>query len=198
MLRTVPVTLAGRSFPTPTMKDLALLTADAEAELGRRARAGDLAARNELVERNLGYVLYRVSRYRAVCRDDDLLQAGCVGLIEAANVFDPNAHPGKRFLAIAQHYVQKEMVKYLYSRTLVRIPVAMRRPEGGPRTTERRRENRRCCNAAAAMANRPHWYFEQPGIADHIRARSPADPKQQIPGETMDADDSLQQLCTAM
>jgi len=155
-----------------------LLTADEEVVLARRARTGDLAARNELVLRNRSYLLNRMRRYSAVCKHDDLLQAGYVGLVEAANIFDPDAHPGTRFLAIAKHYVHMEMTLYLYSRQLVRIPLSMRRPEGGPRTGPVRQRNRQWSVACAAVASRPTLHLGQSGIAGGSQVRLLADPCQ--------------------
>jgi len=124
---------------------LPLLAPSEESELGRRARAGDLAARNELVDRNRSYVLWRARHYLARCPHasrDDLIQSGFIGLIEAANVFDPAAHEGMRFLAIAAHYVRKEMVNYLYNRDLVRIPVCNFKRERAQPTTAHGRQQR--------------------------------------------------------
>lgn len=70
------------------------LTAEEEAELGRRARAGDVSARNELVERNLGLV-DKIVRHRRAEAHDHVWSAGYLGLIKGADTFDPEA--GTRF-----------------------------------------------------------------------------------------------------
>jgi RNA polymerase sigma factor (sigma-70 family) len=103
------------------------LTADDDEALGRRVRAGDLAARNELVRRHQSFALYIANLYKHRCRcRDDLYQAARLGLIEGANAYDPDNHPGTRFLSIARYYVRMEILAYLYSRPLVRIPHSAR------------------------------------------------------------------------
>ena len=105
-----------------------LLTPDEEVVLGRCARAGDLAVRNELVERNRGLACSLAITYARRCRcgDDDLKQAAYLGLVQGANAFDPEAHPNMRFSTIARFYIRKELLDYLYGRQLVRIPHSMR------------------------------------------------------------------------
>ena len=101
------------------------LTAAEEVALGRRVRAGDLAARDELVQRNRFFALQFANSYRRRCRcrsQADLDQAALLGLIEGANAFDPDRHPGRKFITIARYYVQMEILAYLYSRPLIRIP----------------------------------------------------------------------------
>jgi len=133
------------------------LTAVEESDLGRRALAGDLTARNELVDRNRPYVLSRARRYSAVCRDDDLVQSGYLGLIEAANRFDPDAYPGTRFINIASDYVHKYMVQYLYDRNIVRIPASQRLRERHPPTTQSNRRKREwAVHCATTALKRTH------------------------------------------
>jgi len=105
-----------------------LLTADEEVALGRRARRGDLAARNELVERNRRFARSLAHGYARRCRcyDDDLYQAANLGLVRGANAFDPQAYPNTKFSAIARHYIRAELLSYLYGRQLVRVPHNMR------------------------------------------------------------------------
>lgn len=55
-----------------------------------RAREGDAAAREKLIEGNLRLVLSVIQRFdkRGEC-PDDLFQVGCIGLIKAISNFDP-------------------------------------------------------------------------------------------------------------
>jgi RNA polymerase sigma factor (sigma-70 family) len=76
------------------------LTAEEETALGRRARSGDLSARNQLVTANLGLA-------KSICRKhpcwehgpkcDDLEQRVFVALCEAPQYYDPDSYPGVRF-----------------------------------------------------------------------------------------------------
>lgn len=56
----------------------------------RRAREGDEAARQKLIEGNLRLVLAVIQRFdkRGEC-PDDLFQVGCIGLMKAISNFDP-------------------------------------------------------------------------------------------------------------
>jgi len=67
-----------------------LLTPEEELDLGWRARAGDTRARAHLVERNLRLVVSVAEKYRGMGLPfEDLIQEGNIGLIKAAERFDP-------------------------------------------------------------------------------------------------------------
>jgi RNA polymerase nonessential primary-like sigma factor len=104
-----------------------LLTHDEEVALGIRARDGDLDARNKLVECNLGIACSLAIAYgrRCHCNEDDLKQAAYLGLVQGANVYDPVAYQNS-FMAIAKHYIRKELLAYLYGRPMVRVTHNMR------------------------------------------------------------------------
>lgn len=138
------------------------LTAAEEVALGRRVRAGDLAARDELVQRNRFFALQFANSYRRRCRcrsQADLDQAALLGLIEGANAFDPDRHPGRKFITIARYYVQMEILAYLYSRPLIRIPHSARpselarRPVTGD-VTPKWKEHRAWTEICAARAGK--------------------------------------------
>ena len=80
MLRVSP--LSG-SFPRP-------LTAEQEQQALLAMRAGDLSARNKLIEHNLRLVAHIVKKYYASREDqDDLVSIGTIGLIKAVSTFQP-------------------------------------------------------------------------------------------------------------
>ena len=55
-----------------------------------RAKEGDLAAREQLIEGNLRLVLSVIGRFdKRGETPDDLFQVGCIGLIKAIENFDP-------------------------------------------------------------------------------------------------------------
>lgn len=67
------------------------LPVEREQVLARAARAGDIAARAELIRSSLRLVALRVSNLRiAASAIDDALQAGAIGLISAVDRFDPD------------------------------------------------------------------------------------------------------------
>lgn len=68
-----------------------LLSKKEEAELTRRSAQGDMNARNKLIEHNLRLVAYIVNKHYSEARDtDDLISIGTIGLIRAAETFDPD------------------------------------------------------------------------------------------------------------
>lgn len=75
--------LRGKRYDAPTP--------EREAELGRRAMQGDAAAKTELVERNMRFMVTVARRFLKTGRPfDDLMQAGAEGLMAAADKFDPS------------------------------------------------------------------------------------------------------------
>jgi RNA polymerase sigma factor (sigma-70 family) len=89
-----------------------LLTLEEEAQAASRARAGDLAARNALVERHRGLVIAQARRFTGRLpvgmEEADLIQEGFIGLCLAAQGFDPDA--GVRFSTYAYRWVRGMMV----------------------------------------------------------------------------------------
>ncbi|MBO6230415.1 MAG: RNA polymerase sporulation sigma factor SigK [Ruminiclostridium sp.] len=67
------------------------LTKKEEEKLTEKAALGDSKARNKLIEHNLRLVAYIVNKHYGDCRDtDDLVSIGTIGLIRAAETFDPS------------------------------------------------------------------------------------------------------------
>lgn len=101
---------------------VARLTHEEEIELGHRSRAGDIVARNKLVEANIGLV---VTIARQLARHDqskihDLIQQGHLGLIEAAEKFDPSK--GFRFSTYAAYRIKGRIKEFIVQdRNLVSI-----------------------------------------------------------------------------
>jgi RNA polymerase primary sigma factor len=83
-----------------------LLTREEELDLGRRARAGDARARARLIERNLRLVVSVVKRYRGMGLPfEDLIQEGNIGLMKAAQRFDPDR--GNRYSTYAIWWIRQ-------------------------------------------------------------------------------------------
>ena len=74
----------GGSFPKP-------LTAEEERMYLQRSAAGDLEARNKLVEHNLRLVAHIIKKYYTqASNQEDLISIGTIGLIKAVNTFRPD------------------------------------------------------------------------------------------------------------
>lgn len=90
-------------------------------ELFARARQGDRRARNEIVEQHMGFAAHIARRYSSSRSGEDLRQAAMIGLIKAAERFDPEL--GASFTAFAGVTIEGELKRHLRDRTwAVRVP----------------------------------------------------------------------------
>ena len=100
------------------------ITAQEEVELSKRIQVGDMMARDRLATSNLRFVISVAKMYGGSGDPEtfnDLVSVGNVGLIEAAEKFDPSR--GFKFISFAVWYIRKEMLKYLGDNNrMVRIP----------------------------------------------------------------------------
>ena len=91
----------------------------------RRARAGDQAAREELISGNLRLVLSVIQKFSGRGENvDDLFQVGCIGLIKAIDNFDPAQNV--RFSTYGVPMIAGEIRRYLRDNSSVRVSRSMR------------------------------------------------------------------------
>ena len=96
------------TFPRP-------LTAREEQEYIARSAAGDLEARNVLIERNLRLVAHIMKKYYTQTADqEDLISIGTIGLIKGIESFDPSK--GARLATYAARCVENEILMHFRSR----------------------------------------------------------------------------------
>lgn len=89
-----------------------LLTAEREAELGRRALSGDIEARNALVMHNQRFLLKTVTEFHSRHNNldfDDLVSEANIGLMRAAEKYDPAT--GNRFLTYARYWILQSLTR---------------------------------------------------------------------------------------
>ena len=154
-----------------------ILTREEEQALGRMARAGDVAVRNELVERNQPYVNRFVRRYAMMCTTNDLKdmrQEAMIGLLEAAKRYDPDRFDCK-FLTIASHYVKKQICIYLSERSLVHVPLYMHasHPVTKAKTGRSKARFDTAATAAEIAKRRPLYLGAYPQDGDEIIGAEP-------------------------
>ncbi len=105
------------SFPKPLSKE-------EEAECLRLAAAGDLDARNKLVEHNLRLVAHIVKKYYTQADlQDDLISIGTIGLIKAVNTFRPDK--GIRLATYASRCIENEILMFFRSRKKLQGEVSL-------------------------------------------------------------------------
>ncbi len=99
---------------------LKVLKNDETMELLRRAKDGDKAAREALINGNLRLVLSVIQKFTGRGENaDDLFQVGCVGLIKAIDNFDINQPV--RFSTYGVPMIVGEIRRYLRDNSVIRV-----------------------------------------------------------------------------
>ena len=105
------------NFPPP-------LPSDKEKEFFFKAREGDMAAREKLIEHNLRLVAHIVKKYYTGTKNpEDLMSIGTIGLIKAIDSFDVSN--GARFATYASRCVQNEILMYFRSQKKLQNEVSI-------------------------------------------------------------------------
>ena len=107
------------------INEVPLLSPDQELQLGRRIQTGDLEAREHMIRANLRLVVSVAKMYtdRGLALQD-LIAEGNIGLMKAAEKFDPNA--GCRFSTYGTWWI-KQSIRRALTNTVkpVRVPSYM-------------------------------------------------------------------------
>lgn len=104
---------------------LKVLKEQEKMELLRRIKAGDMTAREELINGNLRLVLSVIQRFTGRGESpDDLFQVGCIGLIKAIDNFDITLDV--KFSTYAVPMIMGELRRYLRDNAPVRVSRSMR------------------------------------------------------------------------
>ncbi len=105
------------SFPRP-------LSAEEEKACLERCAAGDLEARNELVEHNLRLVAHIIKKYYTQSdNQEDLISIGTIGLIKAVNTFRPDKKI--RLATYAARCIENEILMYFRSQKKLQGEVSL-------------------------------------------------------------------------
>jgi RNA polymerase primary sigma factor len=102
-----------------------LLTRAEEIQLSKRVEAGDLAAKQRLIESNLRLVVTIAKTYRTGALDLlDLVQEGTIGLMKAVERYDWRR--GTKFSTYAAWWIRSGIIDALGANAPIRLPESMR------------------------------------------------------------------------
>jgi RNA polymerase primary sigma factor len=110
------------SFYLRELRKIPLLSNEEEQDCARLAARGDRKARQRLIQANLRFVVMIAKRYRNHGVPlDDLINEGNIGLIQAAERFDPER--GIRFVSYAIWWIRQAILKAIHENIrLIRLP----------------------------------------------------------------------------
>ena len=99
-----------------------LLSNEKEKELAARAKNGDANAKKTLVEHNLRLVVSIARKYKGVGMSfQDLVQEGSMGLMRAADKFDPDK--GFKFSTYATYWIKQAISRAVAEQNrIIRVP----------------------------------------------------------------------------
>ncbi len=108
-----------------------LLSRDEEAALVRKARAGDIRARNTLVNANIRFVVTIAKEYHYTGLDlEDLVNEGCIGLMNAIERFDCSW--GNRLITYASWWIRQSIGRAIIEKgRTIRLPQGKVKELGG-------------------------------------------------------------------
>ena len=104
------------------VSEIPMLKPNEEMVLAEKASKGDKAAADELVERNLRFVISVAKKYATDKLSlEDLVNEGNIGLITAVNKFQPSM--GYKFISFAVWWVRKVILEYISKHgKIIRLP----------------------------------------------------------------------------
>src|SRR3954453_11645070 len=131
-----------------------LLTAAEEIQLAKRIERGDLAAKREMIERNLRLVYSLAQRYRGrEANYDDLVQEGTIGLVRAVEKFDHRR--GLKFSTYAVWWIRRAVVNAVGDQPTIRGPAGAGRGLAAVRRAETELRSRTTETVAARTGLTP-------------------------------------------
>lgn len=105
------------------ISSIPLLTLEEEIDLSNKMKQGDERARKRFIEGNLRFVISVAKQYQSSGEKlDDLVSAGNIGLLDAAERFDTDR--GFKFISYAVWWIRQSILKYLAENgKMIRLPL---------------------------------------------------------------------------
>ena len=102
---------------------ISLLTREEENELALKAKAGDVVAKNKIVNANLRFVITVAKKYQNHGLDlTDLISEGNLGLLTAIEKFDTTK--GYHFISYAVWWIRQSILKAICEKSrMIRLPL---------------------------------------------------------------------------
>ena len=105
------------------IKKIPLLTPSEELELAKKAKNGDISAKEKIVKSNLRFVITIAKKYQNHGLDlEDLISEGNIGLLNAIEKFEPSK--GYKFISYAVWWIRQSILRAISDKgRMIRIPV---------------------------------------------------------------------------
>lgn len=105
------------------IKKIPLLTPSEELELAKKAKNGDISAKEKIVKSNLRFVITIAKKYQNHGLDlEDLISEGNIGLLIAIEKFEPSK--GYKFISYAVWWIRQSILRAISDKgRMIRIPV---------------------------------------------------------------------------
>ena len=105
------------------IKKIPLLTSSEELELAKKAKNGDISAKEKIVKSNLRFVITIAKKYQNHGLDlEDLISEGNIGLLIAIEKFEPSK--GYKFISYAVWWIRQSILRAISDKgRMIRIPV---------------------------------------------------------------------------
>jgi RNA polymerase sigma factor, sigma-70 family len=100
-----------------------------ESSYLRKMSNGDVAARNQLIIRNMRLVAHIAKKYQNTNEEmDELISIGTIGLIKAVNTYD--GKKGSRLVTYAARCIDNELLMYMRAKKKISREVSLYEPIG--------------------------------------------------------------------